>query len=106
MYDKQYEQYEIRILIVVAEFCEKSLEVRMTSLRVLTCARDQSLESTQSDWSIKFSKLFWRVVDKHRETFAAKFLRRPLQVTSTRLKKLELCCDLKRKKLVVQTCCP
>ena len=44
----------------------------MTSLRVVTCARDQSLEFTRSDWSIKFSKLFWRVADKHMETFAAK----------------------------------
>ena len=51
--------------------------------------------------------------NKHRETFAAKqnlsdekFLLRPLQETSTRLKKLELCCDVKRKKLLVQTCCP
>ena len=49
------------------------MEVRMTSLRVVTCARDQSLESTQSDWSIKFSKLFWRVAEKHIASHAVDF---------------------------------
>ena len=38
----------------------------------MTSARDQSLESSQSDWSTKFCKLFLRVEDKHRKIFAGK----------------------------------
>ena len=38
----------------------------------VTGARDQSLESSQSDWSTKFCKLFLRVADKHRQIFAGK----------------------------------
>ena len=36
----------------------------------MTGARDQSLESSQSEWSTKFCKLFLRVADKHRQIFA------------------------------------
>ena len=42
----------------------------MTSSSGVTGARDQSLESSQSDSSTKSIKLFWRVADKHREIFA------------------------------------
>ena len=43
----------------------------MTSSSGVTCTRDQSPESSQSD-STKFCKLFWRVADKHRQIFAGK----------------------------------
>ena len=36
----------------------------MTSSSGVAGARDQSRESSQSDWSTKFCKLFWRVADK------------------------------------------
>ena len=42
-----------RILIGVAEFV-----IRLTSSSGVTGARDQSLESSQSDWSTKFCKTF------------------------------------------------
>ena len=42
----------------------------MTSSSGVSGARDQSLESSQSDWSTKFCKLFLRVADKHRQIFA------------------------------------
>ena len=42
----------------------------MTSLSGVTGTRDQSLESSQSDWSTKFCKLLWRIADKHRQIFA------------------------------------
>ena len=38
----------------------------------VTGARDQSLESSQSDWSTKFCKLFLRVANKHKQIFAGK----------------------------------
>ena len=42
----------------------------MTSSSGVTDARDQSLQSSQSEWSTKFCKLFLRVSDKHRQIFA------------------------------------
>ena len=65
----------------------------MTSSSGVTGARDQSLESRQSDWSTKFCKLFLRVADKQAtfrkkwKTVRWKIGQRPLRVTSTRLKK-------------------
>ena len=64
-----------------------------------------------SGWSTKFSKLFWRVADRQRQIFEGKqklsdekFDKHPLLVTSSWLKKLELCCDVKRKEIFVQIC--
>ena len=72
----------------------------------MTGARDQSLESSQSDWSTKFCKLFLRVADKHRQIFAEKencpiknWTKIVLRVTSTRIGKLELCCEKEAKYL-------
>ena len=73
----------------------------------MTGARDQSLESSQSDWSTKFCKLFLRVADKHgqisqeRKT-AQNWTKTVLRVTSNRIGKLELCCDVKRKQIFVE----
>ena len=84
----------------------------MTSLRGVTGARDQSLESNQSDLSIKFCKLFWRVAENTGKflqesiTCLMKICRRPLQVTSTRLKKKLEFCDVNRKEEFVEMCCP
>ena len=66
----------------------------MKSSSGVTGARDQSPESSQSDWSTKFCKLFWRVADKHTVDKFSQESKRPLQVTSAGLKKLELCCEL------------
>ena len=83
----------------------------MTSSSGVTSARDQSLESSQSGWSTKFCKLFSRVTEKlHRQIFVGKkncpkkIGQRPLRVTSTRIKKLELCCDVKRKQIFAEIC--
>ena len=46
----------------------------MTSLSGLTGARDQSLESSQSNWSTKFCKLFWQVADKRKGVVNPKYL--------------------------------
>ena len=52
--------------------CDLSIDARLTSSSGVTGARDQSLESSQSDWSTKFCKLFLRVADKHRQIFSGK----------------------------------
>ena len=52
--------------------CDKSIDAQLTSSSGVTGARDQSLESSQSDWSTKFCKLFLGVADKHRQIFSGK----------------------------------
>ena len=49
---------EYRRAIDVIEWCDS--------------ARDQSLESSQNDWSTKFCKLFLRIADKQGQIFARK----------------------------------
>ena len=43
------------------------VDAQITSLSGVTSTHDQSLESSQSEWSTKFCKLFWRVADQHKQ---------------------------------------
>ena len=59
------EQWKTHILIGLPEFSI------IMSLNSVTGAHDQSLESSQSDWTTKFCNLFWQVGDKQ-ENFCRK----------------------------------
>ena len=52
--------------------CDLSIDAQLTSSSSVMSAHDQSLKSSQSDWSTKFCKLFLRVAHKHRQIFAGK----------------------------------
>ena len=52
--------------------CDYSIDARLTSSSGVTGARDQSLESSQSDWSIKFFKLFFASSGQKQANFRRK----------------------------------
>ena len=77
----------------------------------MTGAHDQSLVSSHSDWSTKFCKLFLRVADKLRQIFARKdncptknWIKAVKSDLNQVKKKMELCCDVKRKEVFAQIC--
>ena len=74
----------------------------MTSSSGVTGARDQSPESNQS------VETFWRVADRNRQIFAGtqncpmKNWAKAISSELNQVKKLELCCDVKKKEIFVQ----
>ena len=75
----------------------------MTSSSGDTGARDQSRVHPEGLVN-KVLQTVWREADKNRQIFAGKIGQRPLRVTSSSLKKVELCCHVKGKEIFVQIC--
>ena len=70
----------------------------------VTGTRDQSLESSQSDWSTKFCKLFLLEADKQRQIFAGKencLMKNWTKTIESELNQ-EICRDVTRKEAFIQ----